>query len=226
MAQELFDLSAEYDRMLNQGLMVTGESKDFFARGRLADLKATLPPGFSPSAVLDFGCGTGGTTRALAQAFPAAEVTGTDTAQNALAYAREHVGVPNARFVTPDRLEASRYDLAYVNGVFHHIEARNRVAAAKLVYDALRPGGRFAFFDNNPWNPGTRLLHRLVPFDRDATFVYVSDARRILAEAGFDQLAPARFLFIFPRALASLRFLEGPLASLPFGAQYHIDAVK
>ena len=34
--------------------------------------------------------------------------------------------------------------------------------------DALRPGGLFAFWENNPWNPGTRLVMSRIPFDRDA----------------------------------------------------------
>lgn len=222
--EELFNLSHEYDRMLRQGLELSGESKEFFLRGRVADMLARLPEGFAPRRVLDFGCGTGGATQALAEAFPAAEVTGADTADNALAYAREHVKAANARFSTLDSVRGG-FDLAYVNGVFHHIEPDKRPAAARLVFEALKPGGRFAFFENNPWNPGTRLVMARIPFDRDAIVIPPPEGRALLYAAGF-RLEPTRFLFYFPRPLAFLRFLEPGLTGVPLGAQYHIQAVK
>lgn len=221
---ELFNLSHEYDRMLQQGLDLSGESKEFFLRGRVADMKARLPRGFAPERILDFGCGTGGTTQALAEAFPNAEVTGADTAENALSYAREHVRSANARFATLDGA-GTGFDLAYVNGVFHHIEPGKRAAAAKRVFDALKPDGRFAFFENNPWNPGTRMVMARIPFDRDAIPIPPPEGRSLLYAAGF-RLEPTRFLFYFPRALAFLRILEPGLVSVPLGAQYHIQAIK
>ncbi len=224
MAEELFNKTHEYDQMLQQGLALSGESKEFFVAGRLADLVGHLPDGFLVKRVLDFGCGMGGTSRALAEAFPEAEVTGVDTAEDALAYARENVKLKNVRFEALSRI-GQGFDLAYVNGVFHHIEPGKRHAAAALVHGALRPGGRFAFFENNPWNPGTRLVMSRIPFDRDAIPIPPDEGRELLFGAGF-RLEPTRYLFFFPRLLAYFRIFEPILKEVPMGAQYHIPAVK
>lgn len=224
MAEELFNLSHEYDRMLQQGLALSGESKEFFVTGRLADLIGHLPDDFEVKRVLDFGCGTGGTTQALAEAFPKAKVVGGDTAENALAYAREHVTLANVSFEALADV-GQGFDLVYVNGVFHHIAPEKRPAAASIVRDALRPGGRFAFFENNPWNPGTRLVMSRIPFDRGAVPIPPDEGRELLFGAGFT-LEPTRYLFFFPRMLATFRIFEPVLKEVPLGAQYHIPAVK
>ena len=64
MSEPLFDLAAEYDAMLNQGLSLTGEGKRFFLDGRVRDIQAQL--GAPPRRILDFGCGTGDTSAYLA----------------------------------------------------------------------------------------------------------------------------------------------------------------
>ena len=59
-------------------------------------------------------------------------------------------------------------NLAYCNGVFHHIPLVERSAAVACVNRALRAGGLFALWENNPWNPGTRYVMAHCDFDRDA----------------------------------------------------------
>jgi hypothetical protein len=43
-----------------------------------------------------------------------------------------------------------------------------RDASAKTVSRALKKGGYFAYFESNPWNPGTKMVMGRIPFDRDA----------------------------------------------------------
>jgi SAM-dependent methyltransferase len=109
----------------------------------------------------------------------------------------------------------------YCNGVFHHIEPADRPCALASIHRALMPGGYFAFWENNPWNPGTRLVMHRIPFDRDAKTLSAPQARRLLHGAGFDVIS-TDFLFLFPRALATLRPLETRLTQLPAGAQYMV----
>lgn len=77
-----------------------------------------------------------------------------------------------------------------------------------------------AIFDNNPLNPGARLVMRRIPFDRGAAMISAWRVRRLLGAAGIGALLPTRFLFFFPRPLAWLRFAERGLARVPLGAQY------
>jgi trans-aconitate methyltransferase len=171
MSHDLFDLSAEYNQMLNQGLRLSGEDKYFFMAGRIHDLQQQLPSNFTPRRILDFGCGIGDTTRLLADTFPDADVVGIDTAEQALDYAMTTHGSSRISFcpvhVFP---ESNTIDLCYVNGVFHHIKPYQRREVVHMIWKALVPGGYFALFENNPWNPGTRLVMKRIPFDHDGVY--------------------------------------------------------
>ena len=222
----LFDRSEEYDALLAQGLRLSGEDRHYFIAGRLSGLREWLGPEFRPRAILDFGCGIGDTAARLADLHPEAEVTGVDAAERAVEQARRTHRDPRVRFETLAEFRPEgRYDLCYSNGVFHHIAPSERLRAASLVRAALAPGGRFALMENNPWNPGTRMVMRRIPFDRDAIPISPRRARSLLRAAGF-ALAPTRFLFFFPRPLAALRFLEPALSRVPLGAQYCVLATR
>src|SRR5438270_10961828 len=81
MAENLFQLSAEYDAMLHQGIRLSGESADFFVRGRVDDLARRID---RPSRILDFGCGIGRAADYLAKTFPDDRVVGVDTADKSI----------------------------------------------------------------------------------------------------------------------------------------------
>jgi SAM-dependent methyltransferase len=223
----LFDLGAEYRQMLDQGIRLSGESQEFFIHGRIESLLSRLPADFEARRFLDFGCGIGTATAHLAARFPGAEVLGVDTSENALDYAREHYGSDRVRFRSLAELaNEGDFDLCYVNGVFHHIEPASRVAAIQNIHRALRSGGRLALFENNPWNPGTRMVMSRIPFDRDAITLSSAEAKSLLRAGGFTRPAIGWSLFYFPRPLAFLRFTEGALSHLPLGAQYCVMAAK
>jgi hypothetical protein len=116
-------------------------------------------------------------------------------------------------------------DVAFCNGVFHHIPPSERPDALDYVSKSLRLGGFFAFWENNPWNPGTRLVMSRIPFDRDAITISPPEARRLVGDAGFD-IVRTDHLFFFPRMLRWLRPLESRLTTVPVGAQYLVLARK
>ena len=226
MSEPLFDLSDEYEQMLNRGIRLSGEPKEFFVEGRIRGLVDRLPPGFQPNKILDFGCGIGGTAAQLATTFPTAEVVGADTSDNALAHARQRYGSPRIRFQTMAELtKESDFDLCYVNGVFHHIEPSDRVEALAGIRAAMRPGGLVALFENNSWNIGTRIVMARIPFDRDAQPISLPQARQLMERAGFT-VRQSWSLFYFPRLLARLRPFERFLARLPLGAQYCVLSAR
>jgi len=213
--------------MLNQGLKLSGESKEFFMEGRLALMQKNLPTDFAPKRVLDFGCGIGDTTEELANLYPKAEIVGIDTARDALKYATENRSSDRLSYqAVEDFKEKDAFDLAYVNGVFHHIPLHLRGLSAKTVCNALKSGGCFAYFENNPWNPGTRMVMSRIAFDRDAITLNYLESKRMLKTAGFQDVNTTRFAFYFPNALGFLRFLEPALETLPLGAQYLVLAKK
>jgi len=225
--EQLFDKADEYDEMLNQGLKLSGESKEFFMIGRLELMKKHLPKGFSPKRILDFGCGIGDTTEELARMYPEAEVVGIDTAEDALRFATENKSSDRISYETVDSFSTSdAFDLAYTNGVFHHIPLHLRDTSAKTVSRALKAGGYFAYFENNPWNPGTKMVMSRIAFDRDAITLSYLESKRLLSQNGFSDVNTSRFAFYFPNALKFLRPLEPALETLPLGAQYLVLAKK
>jgi SAM-dependent methyltransferase len=216
-----FDAFAnDYDAALDRGISLSGEGKDFFARGRVEWLRRCVG-NTRPERVLDYGCGTGSTSPLLQDVLGARSVVGVDTSQEEIAVAKGKSG-NGLSFATIDELKPQGdIDVAYCNGVFHHVPLDKRAGAIQYVRDSLRLGGLFALWENNPWNPGTRLVMSRIPFDRDAILVSAREARRLARAGGFEVLS-THFLFVFPKVLGALRKFEASLASLPLGAQYQV----
>ena len=227
--EPLFDSHAEdYDAECMQGLKASGESREFFARGRVDALRRwwTRDGRPEPARILDYGCGLGDVGPLLAAAFPGAQVVGLDPSPRLVEQARRRHGDSGIGFgVLEPGAAAEPADLVHLNGVVHHVEPAARPELFTALAGSLRPGGVLAVFENNPLNPGTRYVMSRIPFDRDAVPLTAVALRRHLRAAG---LAPLRTenLFWFPRALAWLRPLERGLVRVPLGAQYGVFAVR
>ena len=212
--------AANYNEELNKGLRLSGESKEYFAEGRMLKLRARLEElGRIPDTALDFGCGTGSATPFFFGILGIQRLLGVDPSESSLEEARCQWGGFPVTFAASTSGWEDSCDLAFCNGVFHHIPVAERDAAFATVRGSLKPGGIFAFWENNPWNPLTRLAMRLVPFDADAILVWPHEARHRLRENGFEVLR-TDYAFFFPKFLAPLRFLEPWLRWLPMGGQY------
>ncbi len=223
-----FDAYAtEYDAMLSRGISVSGEDKSYFARSRAAWLARCLARlQEHPNTAMDLGCGIGSATSSLLNELKLDSLLGVDASVESLAIARRTYHDSRVRFVSLAGYQpAGLLDLVFCNGVFHHILPSDRMAAVDMVYSSMRPGGLFAFWENNPWNPGTRYVMRRIPFDRNAITLSPPAARRLLRKRGF-QILRTDFLFYFPRQLSWLRWLELGLARLPLGAQYQVLCQK
>ena len=215
-----------YEEACGRGLSLSGESRDYFARQRVALTKrlcAAAPP---PRRVMDFGCGLGHTTPYLADAFPQSQIIGVDTSAGAMAAAQKRYASASTGFTTPDgRIEPESISLVYSNGTFHHIEPPDREREVRRIVAWLVRGGLFALWENNPWNLGTRLVMKRIPFDRDAKLLSYLNAARLLETSGL-RMRGVSSHFYFPSWLKPLRRLEPRLERVPLGAQYRVLAQK
>jgi SAM-dependent methyltransferase len=144
------------------GAILTGDSgslrewqlEEFFATGR-ADAAAyfhrldELAPNAPRQRVLDFGCGVGRVSRALADYVP--EVIGVDASASMIRLARVlNVDIPQCRFVTIRgthlrRFRARSFDLVYSRLVFQHIPPH---VVRRYIAEMIRtvaPGGIVTF---------------------------------------------------------------------------------
>lgn len=148
----------------------------FFARGReeIAEVMAYLEAlGAGPRRrrALDFGCGVGRLTQALADHFD--EAVGVDIAASMVERAREFNRhgdrVRYAVNAAPDLslLDDDRFDLVYSNKVLQHIPPQPVEAYVREFFRVLRPGGLAVFqMRSGPRiEPGT-LRARLYTFRR------------------------------------------------------------
>lgn len=224
----LFDeYAADYEAALEQGLSVSGENKDYFAEQRILWLSRRLGErGVTPKLLMDFGCGTGTGIPYLSTQFNARHIIGVDVSKASIVIAQRNHSTPQIQFSTLNQYSpAADRDLVFCNGVFHHIPPANRPEALDYIKRSLKPGGIFAFWENNPWNPGTRYIMSRIPFDRDAITVPPPEASSLLAREGF-QILHTDFRFFFPRSLAFLRGMEESLIHFPLGAQYMVLCQK
>ncbi len=149
-----------------------------------------------PSAVLEIGCGTGSLTVRLAQALPAASVTGLDPDPEALARARAKDPLRRidwrrgtaAALPLPDRCT----DRVVASLLLHHLtdaEKRDALAEARRV---LRPAGRLHIADwGAPQDPimGAAFfaLRALDGFERTRAHAR-GELAEMIAGAGFSEV--------------------------------------
>jgi trans-aconitate methyltransferase len=224
----LFDRYADsYDQALDRALAATGSDKEYFARSRvkwLAECLQALKE--KPRRAMDFGCGVGSTAPLLRSSLGVEEVVGVDVSAASIAVAKQKYASIGIRFSTfGDYVPDGTLDLVYSNGVFHHIEPHERLAALNSIGKSLRREGVLAFWENNPWNPAARYVMSRCSFDADAQTLSFLEAKKLLQQAGFTILR-TDFLFIFPNFLRLLRPLEPWISKMPFGAQFQILARK
>jgi SAM-dependent methyltransferase len=222
--EDLFDqYAAAYEQALSSALAPSGESREYFAEGRVAWLKHCLEEmNVKANSLLDFGCGDGATTPLLLRGLGANSALGVDVSAKSLEIARKRHGNERIRYESIGEFQPSgQTDLAYCNGVFHHILPAQRAVALAMVHRALCRGGFFSFWENNPWSLATRYVMSRCAFDRDAILLSPPAAGSMLRDAGFEVLR-TDFRFIFPRALRSLRKIEDFVNRAPLGAQYQV----
>jgi SAM-dependent methyltransferase len=221
------DYLGTYDSDLENALSITGESREYYAQGRIGwSAECAKELGAASNVVIDFGCGDGSNTDLLVRNFGATSLVGVDVSAKSIAHARGRYARANVSFYeVKDFQPDGTADIVYCNGVFHHIPLEQRDSALQYVFQALKPGGLFALWENNPFNPGTRYVMANCEFDHDAIMLWPRESIRRLKAGGFKILRKDS-LFYFPSSFKLLRRLEKPLSRLLLGGQYHILSEK
>ena len=223
-----FDKSARnYEALFRPWLKIAGAPREYFARSRVNWLSFLLhEQEFFPRQIMDFGCGTGMSLSLLANTFKAEKIIGLDTSEESLAVARESTGSWPVQLATPAQYVPQQdLDLVFCNGVFHHIPAAEQGAVMNYVYRCLRPGGMFAMWENNPWNPIHHFAMKHSEIDKNAVPLSPPESRQLVSSERF-QVIRTDYLFFFPGYFSWLHPVEKLLVKLPLGAQYQVLALK
>jgi len=221
--------AGNYEEVLQNGLRVSGEDSEYFAKGRMRWLLyriGRIAPTEELKSGMDFGCGTGNSIPHLFKTLGLQKIVGLDTSEESLHQARKRYNQNDISFANPFAYRpAGNLDIVFCNGVFHHIPIEARPKALEVIHGSLHPGGWFAFWENNPWNPGTRYVMSRIPFDHDAITLSIKEAKQMLCDNKF-QVLSVDTRFYFPRAVKWLRPLEPWFCKLPLGAQYLVLAQR
>ncbi len=167
-------------------------AEEFFAAGEaeiagLENYCAHLGKPRERRLALDFGCGVGRLTRALASRY--AEVIGVDISPSMLAQARQlHANLGNVRFVENaqprlDFLADASVDLVYSVITLHHIPATLQCGYVREFLRVLAPGGMAVFQIASGYARDWRGLgYRLLPNRVLAPLRRRQHASRVAAE--------------------------------------------
>lgn len=233
MKRTIFDqIAPDYEAIHNQSLP-PGVKSDDFVRYKALTIASLIMAGDHGGdfRYLDFGCGNGRLFRLLLDSPPLHNILsqgrlklyGVDPSSQSL---KEAAVIAGPQITLADNLRAlpkeAAFDLIISCNVFHHIPPSERRDKLRELFARLRPGGKLVLWEHNPFNPFTRLLVKLCPFDGDARLLTMTSARRLCEEVGLRHLRH-QYVHILPPALARYQlvdWLEQSLRRLPLGAQY------
>ena len=218
-----------YRDNVNASIGFVGVDMDMFTRGKIDDLVgmvdrvSTVPA--SLAECLDIGCGVGVMHPALHGRV--GRLSGVDVSEDAIreaTAANEQVHYETQR---DDRLpfaDAS-FDVCSTVCVMHHVPPAGWERFVAEAFRVTRPGGLFAVYEHNPFNPLTRVAVWRCPFDHDAVLLKPRKTKELLRSAGFE-IVESRYLFFAPFDAAWARRIDESLHWLPLGAQYVVCARK
>ncbi|KAH6623082.1 S-adenosyl-L-methionine-dependent methyltransferase [Chaetomium tenue] len=132
------------------------------ARNRpIHDLLHFLGPDYSPTSIIDLGCGPGNSTELLTTRFPSASITGVDSSPAMLTKAR--TTLPTTAFTLADLhtyTPPPHTDLLFSNAVFHWLRHADRLPTLTRLLRTQQPGrGVLAFqVPDNHAEPSHRAM--------------------------------------------------------------------
>lgn len=234
MGNNVFDTVArDYERIHNRSLPPGVHSADFISF-RAACVTRWISDGYAGKefCFLDFGCGNGRMLKSMLESDrlkPLAEqgrlrLFGFDTSADSISEAKGLLGDNRVCLVSDlNRLPGDvRFDFVISCHVFHHIPPNQRAGTADTLANWMKPASRLVIWEHNPFNPITRLLVKMCPFDGDARLLTLNSTKALFGQNAFRFIQHA-YVNVFPpgwQRLKVLSVLEQKLLGVPVGAQY------
>ena len=188
--------TSDYNLLLQEGTGFFSKNDAYFARYKVDLMRSRLTQPVKK--ILEYGCGIGRNIPFIREAFPQAEIIGTDISHASLEVARQDQ--PDIEFIIEGDEASSlcQFDLIFVAGVYHHVPVTERAHVSNLLYQRLNPFGNLFVFEHNPYNPVTRRIVSNCPYDDDAVLLQPKELRGHLSQAGFSNIHTEYCLFIPP----------------------------
>ncbi|MCL4474255.1 MAG: class I SAM-dependent methyltransferase [Actinobacteria bacterium] len=217
--QDFDRYSDNYQQELDRCLKISGDASGYFAEYKARYLEKRLSGDYSGN-ILDYGCGVGMLSAAMARYLPQARLNGYDISAASIGKISNEIAAKGL-FTDDISRVGGDYDLIVLSNVLHHIPSAERRMTIASLHERLSPAGLIVIFEHNPLNPLTRRVVDGCPFDKNAELLAPSEAVDYLLKAGF-HISRRDYIVFFPGQLKWFRPLERFLGRLPLGAQYVI----
>lgn len=236
MNSSVFDrVAPDYVKIHNRSLP-PGVHSDEFVRQKAEKVVQWIRSGYARRefCYLDFGCGNGRLFKSLLESEPLKALVeqgrlrlfGFDTSVESLKEAKTIAADERICFISDmdDLRRGVRFDLVVSFNVFHHIGPAERNIAAKALRACMKPKAKLVIWEHNPFNPFTRIIVRLCPFDEDAKLLSLNMAKRLFGKNSYHYVQH-EYVNVFPPKLQQINMvkaIEKKLIKVPIGAQYWV----
>lgn len=214
------DYAEDYEDLISEQTSFFAEDRDYFSWHK-ADILRRVASGLqAPKRILDFGCGIGLTIPFIKEAFPDAEIYGSDISTKSLKSVEKSFGVEAC--ISDKNLDQYEFDIILISCVFHHIPPREREEVMKRLSRLLKPQGVLCIVEHNPYNPVTRHLVNTCPFDEDAVLLTMHETNKLISKLQNMDVYKKAYCLFFPESLKALNKVEPLLQWIPLGGQYYV----
>ena len=236
MERNVFDqVAGDYEKIHERSLPPGVHSHEFVEQ-RAAMVIRWICDGYAGEefCYLDFGCGNGRLFKLLIESASLKSLVeqgrlrlfGFDTSAESIKEAKRITGDERVCFAgdLDDLPRDVRFDLVIGCNVFHHIAPADRSAVAQTLHRRMKPKARLAIWEHNPFNPITRLLVKICPFDQDARLLTFGTTKSLFECNSYRHVQHA-YVNVFPPRWQRLKLLsavERMAARFPVGAQYWV----
>jgi 2-polyprenyl-3-methyl-5-hydroxy-6-metoxy-1,4-benzoquinol methylase len=156
--------------------------------------------------LLEVGCGGGFSAEYLRGYYK--KYIGVDYSEGLISYAKQQRGGEDVSFFTQNIKEFAPpepIDVIVMIGVLHHMD--DMLAAMRLMYGMLRPGGQLIINEPQPANPlisAARFVRKAIDknYSSDQRELPVEELQALYANAGFEKIK------FFPQGFFSTPFAE------------------